>query len=1199
MIKPIFLCLCLCVQIFYLESRIGKVNMDRCEKVNETFSLFTWNMRANYSIAKPFITKYGYGCEFICLNDHGLFESELYKIENMYNDYSGHAKASKHLNNSDLGKRRGYGGCAVLWKKSLDNRIRPLPEKGTDRMCVVQFQTPCSIVYIVSVYLPHQTCIIDNFDLEIDKLNDLCCECNAVGSTILLGDTNCHFGLEYSIRSFGSSTAHARKLGNIIKACNMSVVDLSEKCTGPSYTWMSDNGRHVSYIDHVIVSEKLVPFVKSCKILEDDIINVSDHLPLLCTINVEYSIVKPSTVRPRVAWHKASASDIERLYTEPLEVQLENVMQEYNINVNEAWDEMQCYVETDINEVLVKFQCMIIEQSKALPASKFNKALKPYWNQNLTALCHEKKLAHEAWKNAGKPREPENEIYKKYKDAKRVFRSAHRRSIYDYEKENMEKLAKSQDIDQRFFWHLVNKKSRRVFSPVQDNNGTLLTDPCDIRNEWTMYFKDLFTAKYDPSWDRAFREEVDEEINGYTLSERAIPSGPPVSIAEVEKQLTKMKKGKAPGWDSVTLEHYKHGGVNMKRVIVWIMNYIMYTCDVPMYCKRGLLIPIPKGGKDGTVKDNNRGLTLLPVIYKLLEKILIEREEAFLHDQNVISRLQSAGQLCCSSLHTSFLAQEAIAYCVNRGMTVFKAFLDAQKAFDTVWINGLLYKLVRKGLSANTWHLIRSGYCNFKCAVFIGNENGDWFNIERGVHQGAPFSMWLYMVFVNDLLDVLCSNSIGVHINDVNVTSPAHADDIATMAMYKIGINRLLTLAFEYSLKWQYYYNLDKIVYMRWGADDSPNIPVVMGGTVVKHVKSWEHVGVTLCTDMAEHKADIKKRVNKAQGKLLASKGIGSHSIPVSVTVLSHIYWSVSVPSLTYGYDVLPLSESDIALLDNAHRKNAKIVQNVSVMAATPAPLAPIGWLTMKSYIAMCRIMFCFRLLCTNDNIYKDILLYRLDNIAMRGYLRPKHPSPVDCMFEALRDYDLVNDLLSVLPTRTFGLVSTWKGIVKKRVWEYEKLRWSMSISMYSSLDLYIKSVKSISMHPWYTVSKHRPFLAKKIACLMSVVMGSQPVGLSCNYSSAWCELCHMHVRETPLHVIFGCPELGAHRYEYLSKIYESMPLAMKNDFVTMTIQDKMCFMFSCLNVRYNKEWDHVYTSVANFIYEMYVIRFMKYAEKE
>ena len=90
-----------------------------------------------------------------------------------------------------------------------------------------------------------------------------------------------------------------------------------------------------------------------------------------------------------------------------------------------------------------------------------------------------------------------------------------------------------------------------------------------------------------------------------------------------------------------------------------------------------------------------------------------------------------------------------------------------------------------------------------------------------------------------------------------------------------------------------------------------------------------------------------------------------------------------------------------------------------------------------------------------------------------------------------------------------------------------------------------------------------------------------------------------MRVKETPLHVIFGCPELGAHRYEYLSKIYESMPLAMKNDFVTMTIQDKMCFMFSCLNVRYNNEWDHVYTSVANFIYEMYVIRFMKYAEKE
>ena len=75
----------------------------------------------------------------------------------------------------------------------------------------------------------------------------------------------------------------------------------------------------------------------------------------------------------------------------------------------------------------------------------------------------------------------------------------------------------------------------------------------------------------------------------------------------------------------------------------------------------------------------------MPVIYKIIEKVMIERESQWLHDPSVISVIQSGGQLSCSSLHTSFLTQEASLFFSNQLMTVIKLFLDAQKAFDTVW----------------------------------------------------------------------------------------------------------------------------------------------------------------------------------------------------------------------------------------------------------------------------------------------------------------------------------------------------------------------------------------------------------------------------------------------------------------------------------------------------------------------------------
>ena len=120
---------------------------------------------------------------------------------------------------------------------------------------------------------------------------------------------------------------------------------------------------------------------------------------------------------------------------------------------------------------------------------------------------------------------------------------------------------------------------------------------------------------------------------------------------------------------------------------------------------------------------------------------MIEREKSWLVSNSVVNDIQSAGREKYSCLHTSFLLHESIAYNVNRGNTVYGAFLDARKAFDTVWIRGLLYKLLVYGINSKMWWLIKNSYTDYKCAIFIDGKSGDWFYPQRGVHQGAPLSM--------------------------------------------------------------------------------------------------------------------------------------------------------------------------------------------------------------------------------------------------------------------------------------------------------------------------------------------------------------------------------------------------------------------------------------------------------------------------
>ena len=53
---------------------------------------------------------------------------------------------------------------------------------------------------------------------------------------------------------------------------------------------------------------------------------------------------------------------------------------------------------------------------------------------------------------------------------------------------------------------------------------------------------------------------------------------------------------------------------------------------------------------------------------------------------------------------------------------VFSCFVDFKKAFDSIWHEGLLYKLIESGVGGKTYNIIKSMYTN-KYAVKIGKKH--------------------------------------------------------------------------------------------------------------------------------------------------------------------------------------------------------------------------------------------------------------------------------------------------------------------------------------------------------------------------------------------------------------------------------------------------------------------------------------------
>ena len=69
--------------------------------------------------------------------------------------------------------------------------------------------------------------------------------------------------------------------------------------------------------------------------------------------------------------------------------------------------------------------------------------------------------------------------------------------------------------------------------------------------------------------------------------------------------------------------------------------------------------------------------------------------------------------------HTSLLLQETIVHNMERGNTVYTAYLDTKKVFDMVWIQGLLYKLFNAGMDKKLWRILKNYHTDFQCSVRI------------------------------------------------------------------------------------------------------------------------------------------------------------------------------------------------------------------------------------------------------------------------------------------------------------------------------------------------------------------------------------------------------------------------------------------------------------------------------------------------
>ena len=127
------------------------------------------------------------------------------------------------------------------------------------------------------------------------------------------------------------------------------------------------------------------------------------------------------------------------------------------------------------------------------------------------------------------------------------------------------------------------------------------------------------------------------------------------------------------------------------------------------------MTPIYKGKGSRLTPDSYRRITVTSMIGKLLEKTLVKQTKPILDVK--LNRQQRGFCTGSSSVNTALLITEACAETRDQNIPLYAAFLDASKAFDVVWHQGLFSKLEDVGIHGNLWLLCSDLYKGMSSTV--------------------------------------------------------------------------------------------------------------------------------------------------------------------------------------------------------------------------------------------------------------------------------------------------------------------------------------------------------------------------------------------------------------------------------------------------------------------------------------------------
>lgn len=683
-----------------------------------------------------------------------------------------------------------HGGTAIIIKASIKhfecNRFSENYLQST-RVVVEDWNGPLTVS---AVYCPPRHSI--SYDHFLNYYNTLGNRFMAAGD----------YNAKHTVWGSRLITPKGRQLHKVILNNNMNTISTGE----PTY-WPTDRNKTPDLVDFAvskgIPSENAKAF--SCFDLS------SDHSPVLFTLCTEI-LLNPSA--PRLGSKHTNWDNFRMLIQDNL-----NTLVPLKTN-------------TDIDNA-VEYLNQIIQNSiwKSTPAQ--NRCTKVQELPNLIkGKIAEKRGLRKLWQVT---RSPENKT--RLNQITRQLKGL----LNNHKNSNIERYLQNltaTEATEYSLWKAVKKlnKGQQHNPPIRTVDGTWAKSNKEKAEAFAEHLVNVFQPN-----PADINLNVENEVNEYLNTPYQLDLPPKkFTVKEVQEIINNnLNPKKSPGYDLISGKILKKLPRKGILFLTQLFNAVLRTGHFPLQWKVGQIIVIQKPGKPINDVKSYRPISLLPIVSKILEKLLLARLEPILIQQQVIPNHQfgfrpqhaTTEQIhrVCNHIYQSL---EEKKYCSA-------VFLDISQAFDRVWHRGLLYK-VRK-IIPHTYFLILCSYLqNRHYLVKYHDALTSLYPIDAGVPQGSVLGPVLYLVFTADLP------------TQDNIVTATYADDTALLSshqdpnMASILLQTNLNKIQRWLKIWRIRVNETKSVHVTFTNRRETCPPVVLNGHQLIQKEEAKYLGMHL-----------------------------------------------------------------------------------------------------------------------------------------------------------------------------------------------------------------------------------------------------------------------------------------------------------------------------------------------------------------